>query len=145
MGKRRIIAETGAGQHGVATATCARCWAVRAMSTGAEEWSAVAQSLPHQLLGANVRRVDAGRATLKDAINEAMRDWVATVADAIPLGSVLGPIRIADGARVPFVIGGGACAVPPRDRPPPDVVIACIGGGSNAMGFRRVRGRRAVR
>ena len=94
MGKRRVIAETGAGQHGVATATvCALLGLECDVYMGAEDMERQALNVFRmQLLGATVRRVDAGARTLKDAINEAMRDWVTNVADSYYLlGSVLGP------------------------------------------------------
>src|SRR5947207_13488810 len=94
MGKRRVIAETGAGQHGVATATvCALLGLECHVYMGAEDMERQALNVVRmRLLGATVRRVDAGSKTLKDAINEAMRDWVTNVADTYYLlGSVLGP------------------------------------------------------
>jgi tryptophan synthase beta chain len=94
MGKRRVIAETGAGQHGVATATvCALLGLDCDVYMGAEDMERQSLNVFRMhLLGASVRRVEAGARTLKDAINEAMRDWVATVADSYYLlGSVLGP------------------------------------------------------
>ena len=94
MGKRRIIAETGAGQHGVATATvCALLGLTCDVYMGAEDMERQSLNVFRmQLLGATVRRVDAGAKTLKDAINEAMRDWVTNVTDSYYLlGSVLGP------------------------------------------------------
>ncbi|HEY8534866.1 MAG TPA: pyridoxal-phosphate dependent enzyme, partial [Vicinamibacterales bacterium] len=94
MGKRRVVAETGAGQHGVATATaCALLGLQCEVYMGAEDMARQAPNvLRMQLLGATVRQVDAGSRTLKDAINEAMRDWVTNVADTFYLlGSVLGP------------------------------------------------------
>ena len=119
MGKRRIIAETGAGQHGVATATvCALLGLECDVYMGAEDMARQALNVFRmQLLGATVRRVDAGSRTLKDAINEAMRDWVTNV-DRQLLPARLGarPASVsADGARVP--VGdrpGGARAVPRR-------------------------------
>ena len=94
MGKRRVIAETGAGQHGVATATaCALLGLECDVYMGADDMERQALNVFRmELLGATVRKVDGGSRTLKDAINEAMRDWVATVADSYYLlGSVLGP------------------------------------------------------
>ncbi|MGB2716620.1 MAG: tryptophan synthase subunit beta [Vicinamibacterales bacterium] len=140
MGKRRVIAETGAGQHGVATATaCALLGLECDVYMGAEDM--VRQSLNvfrMQLLGATVRRVDAGSKTLKDAINEAMRDWVGTVSDSYYLlGSVLGPhpyplmVRefqsiIGREARAQCLDSFGRL---------PAAIVACVGGGSNAMGI----------
>ena len=140
MGKRRVIAETGAGQHGVATATvCALLGLSCDVYMGAEDMARQSLNVFRmQLLGATVRRVDAGARTLKDAINEAMRDWVATVDDSYYLlGSVLGPhpyplmVRefqsvIGQEARAQCLAATGRL---------PDAVVACIGGGSNAMGI----------
>ena len=140
MGKRRIVAETGAGQHGVATATaCALLGLECDVYMGAEDMARQAPNvLRMRLLGATVRQVDAGSRTLKDAINEAMRDWVATVADTYYLlGSVLGPhpyplmVRefqsiIGREARGQLLAQAGRL---------PEAVVACVGGGSNAMGI----------
>ena len=140
MGKRRIVAETGAGQHGVATATvCALLGLQCVVYMGAEDMERQSLNVFRmRLLGAEVRSVDAGSRTLKDAINEAMRDWVATVADSYYLlGSVLGPhpyplmVRefqsvIGQEARAQLLASEGRL---------PDAVVACIGGGSNAMGI----------
>ena len=140
MGKRRIVAETGAGQHGVATATaCALLGLECDVYMGAEDMARQAPNvLRMRLLGAAVRQVDAGSRTLKDAINEAMRDWVATVADTYYLlGSVLGPhpyplmVRefqsiIGREARGQLLAQAGRL---------PEAVVACVGGGSNAMGI----------
>ena len=140
MGKRRIVAETGAGQHGVATATvCALLGLECCVYMGAEDMDRQSLNVFRmRLLGAEVRSVDAGSRTLKDAINEAMRDWVANVADSYYLlGSVLGPhpyplmVRelhstIGQEARAQILEAAGRL---------PDAVVACIGGGSNAMGI----------
>jgi tryptophan synthase beta chain len=140
MGKRRVVAETGAGQHGVATATaCALLGLSCDVYMGAEDMARQAPNvLRMRLLGATVRQVDSGSRTLKDAINEAMRDWVASVADTYYLlGSVLGPhpyplmVRefqsvIGREARAQMLDQGGRL---------PDVIVACVGGGSNAMGI----------
>src|ERR1700704_4711725 len=139
MGKRRIVAETGAGQHGVATATaCALLGLECHVYMGSEDMSRQALNvLRMRLLGAEVCRVDAGSRTLKDAINEAMRDWVTNVGDTYYLlGSVLGPhpyplmVRefqsvIGREARSQIVELAGRL---------PDAIVACVGGGSNAMG-----------
>jgi tryptophan synthase beta chain len=140
MGKRRIVAETGAGQHGVATATaCALLGLDCHVYMGAEDMDRQALNVFRmRLLGGEVIRVDAGSKTLKDAINEAMRDWVTNVADTYYLlGSVLGPhpyplmVRefqsvIGREAREQFrELTGGL----------PTTVVACVGGGSNAMGI----------
>ena len=140
MGKRRIVAETGAGQHGVATATaCALLGLECEVYMGTEDMSRQALNVYRmRLLGATVTGVEAGSCTLKDAINEAMRDWVTNVSDTYYLlGSVLGPhpyplmVRefqsvIGVEARTQFddLVGGV-----------PDVVVACVGGGSNALGI----------
>lgn len=141
MGKTRLVAETGAGQHGVATATAA---ALMGMSCkvymGAVDVERQQLNVFRmQLLGAEVQAVHSGSRTLKDAVNEAMRDWVASVGDThYCLGSVMGPhpypwmVRefhrvIGDEARQQcrLLLGGAD----------PDVVVACVGGGSNAMGI----------
>ena len=140
MGKRRIVAETGAGQHGVATATaCALLGLECHVYMGTDDMERQALNVFRmQLLGAEVRGVDAGSRTLKDAINEAMRDWVTNVGDTYYLlGSVLGPhpyplmVRefqsiIGREARAQIVELAGRL---------PDAIVACVGGGSNAMGI----------
>ena len=140
MGKRRIVAETGAGQHGVATATaCALLGLECHVYMGAEDMRRQALNVVRmRLLGASVVQVDSGSKTLKDAINEAMRDWVANVTDtAYILGSALGPhpyplmVRefqsvIGREARRQMLEQAGRL---------PDVVVACVGGGSNAIGI----------
>jgi tryptophan synthase beta chain len=140
MGKRRVVAETGAGQHGVATATvCALLGLHCVVYMGAEDMERQSLNVFRmRLLGAEVRSVDAGSRTLKDAINEAMRDWVATVADSYYLlGSVLGPHPYPLMVReFQSVIGQEARAqILAAEGRLPDVVVACIGGGSNAMGI----------
>jgi tryptophan synthase beta chain len=151
MGKRRVIAETGAGQHGVATATvCALLGLACDVYMGAEDMERQSLNVFRmQLLGATVRRVDAGSRTLKDAINEAMRDWVANVADSYYLlGSVLGPHPYPLMVReFQSVIGREARAqcLESIGRLP-DTIVACVGGGSNAMGiFDAFVGDTAVR
>jgi tryptophan synthase beta chain len=140
MGKRRIIAETGAGQHGVATATvCALLGLTCDVYMGAEDMERQSLNVFRmQLLGATVRRVDAGARTLKDAINEAMRDWVTNVADSYYLlGSVLGPHPYPLMVReFQSVIGREARAqcLDAVGRLP-SAIVACVGGGSNAMGI----------
>jgi len=140
MGKRRIIAETGAGQHGVATATvCALLGLECDVYMGAEDMERQALNVFRMhLLGATVRRVDAGARTLKDAINEAMRDWVANVGDSYYLlGSVLGP------HPYPLMVREFQSVIGQEARRQcldsigrlPDVIVACVGGGSNAMGI----------
>jgi tryptophan synthase beta chain len=140
MGKRRVIAETGAGQHGVATATaCALLGLDCDVYMGAEDMKRQSLNVFRmELLGATVRRVDAGSRTLKDAINEAMRDWVATVSDSYYLlGSVLGPHPYPLMVReFQSVIGQEARAqCLERFGRSPDAIVACVGGGSNAMGI----------
>jgi len=140
MGKRRVIAETGAGQHGVATATaCALLGLQCEIYMGAEDMARQALNVVRmRLLGATVRGVDAGSRTLKDAISEAMRDWVATVADTYYLlGSALGPHPYPLMVReLQSVIGVEARqqALVQIGRLP-DVIVACVGGGSNAIGL----------
>jgi len=140
MGKRRIIAETGAGQHGVATATvCALFGLECVVYMGAEDMRRQALNVFRmQLLGAEVREVDAGSRTLKDAINEALRDWVTNVADTYYLlGSALGPhpypLMVRD---FQSVIGREARAqIVGKENRLPDCLIACVGGGSNSIGL----------
>ena len=140
MGKRRIVAETGAGQHGVATATaCALLGLDCVVYMGAEDMARQALNVFRmRVLGASVEQVDAGSRTLKDAINEAMRDWVSNVESTYYLlGSVLGPhpyplmVRefqsvIGQEARRQILDAAGRL---------PDLVVACVGGGSNAIGI----------
>ena len=140
MGKRRVVAETGAGQHGVATATaCALLGLACDVYMGAEDMARQAPNvLRMRLLGATVRQVDAGSRTLKDAINEAMRDWVASVEDTYYLlGSVLGPHPYPLMVReFQSVIGREARAqMLAQTGRLPAAVVACVGGGSNAMGI----------
>jgi tryptophan synthase beta chain len=140
MGKRRIVAETGAGQHGVASATvCALLGLDCHVYMGAEDMDRQALNVFRmRLLGAEVLRVDAGARTLKDAINEAMRDWVTNVADTYYLlGSVLGPHPYPLMVReFQSVIGREARAqVLELAGGLPTAIVACVGGGSNAMGI----------
>jgi tryptophan synthase beta chain len=140
MGKRRIVAETGAGQHGVATATaCALLGLECHVYMGAEDMDRQALNVFRmRLLGAEVVRVDAGSRTLKDAINEAMRDWVSHVGDTYYLlGSALGPHPYPLMVReFQSVIGREARAQILRQAGRlPDAVVACVGGGSNAIGI----------
>ncbi|HEX8774184.1 MAG TPA: tryptophan synthase subunit beta [Pyrinomonadaceae bacterium] len=140
MNKRRIIAETGAGQHGVATATvCALFGLDCVVYMGAEDVRRQRLNVFRmQLLGAEVREVEAGARTLKDAINEALRDWVTNVADTYYLlGSALGPhpypLMVRD---FQSVIGHEARAqIIEREGRLPDALIACVGGGSNSIGL----------
>ena len=140
MGKRRIVAETGAGQHGVATATaCALLGLECVVYMGADDMARQALNVFRmRVLGATVESVDGGSRTLKDAINEAMRDWVANVDTTYyALGSALGPhpyplmVRefqsvIGQEARAQILEAAGRL---------PDMVVACVGGGSNSMGI----------
>ena len=140
MGKRRIVAETGAGQHGVASATaCALLGLECHVYMGAEDMDRQALNVVRmRLLGAEVLRVDAGSRTLKDAINEAMRDWVTNVADTYYLlGSVLGPHPYPLMVReFQSVIGREARAqMLELTGSLPTAIVACVGGGSNAMGI----------
>jgi tryptophan synthase beta chain len=140
MGKRRIVAETGAGQHGVATATACALFGLEChVYMGAEDMRRQALNVVRmQLLGAEVRRVDAGSKTLKDAINEAMRDWVTNVTDTYYLlGSALGPHPYPLMVReFQSVIGREARAqILEQAGRLPDMVVACVGGGSNAIGI----------
>ena len=140
MGKHRVIAETGAGQHGVATATvCALFGFECVVYMGTEDMRRQELNVFRmRLLGAEVRGVESGSRTLKDAINEAMRDWVTNVRTThYMLGSVLGahpyPIMVRDFHRV---IGREARAqVLKAEGKLPSAIIACVGGGSNAIGI----------
>ena len=140
MGKTRIIAETGAGQHGVATATvCARFGLPCVVYMGAVD---VERQKPNvfrmNLLGAEVRPVTAGAATLKDAMNEALRDWVTNVHDTYYLiGTAAGPHPYPAMVRdFQSVIGTEARAqILEMEGRLPDAVVACVGGGSNALGL----------
>jgi tryptophan synthase beta chain len=140
MGKRRIIAETGAGQHGVATAAvCARFGLDCTVYMGTEDMRRQELNVRRmRLLGTEIREVTAGSATLKEAISEAIRDWVTNVGQThYIIGSVVGPhpypemVRdlqrvIGDEARDQYLVAEGRL---------PDVVVACVGGGSNAIGM----------
>jgi tryptophan synthase beta chain len=140
MGKTRVVAETGAGQHGVATATaCALLGLECHVYMGTEDMRRQALNVVRmQLLGATVRQVDAGSKTLKDAINEAMRDWVANVGDTYYLlGSALGPHPYPLMVReFQSVIGLEARRqILDQVGRLPTAVVACVGGGSNAIGI----------
>ncbi|HMV50860.1 MAG TPA: tryptophan synthase subunit beta [Blastocatellia bacterium] len=140
MGKRRIIAETGAGQHGVATATvCAWAGLECVVYMGTEDMRRQALNVFRmRLMGAEVVGVESGSKTLKDAINEALRDWVTNVGDThYLLGSVLGPHPYPMMVRdFQSVIGREArTQMLERIGRLPDYLIACVGGGSNAMGL----------
>jgi tryptophan synthase beta chain len=140
MGKGRIIAETGAGQHGVATATVAALFGMQCeIFMGREDVHRQSLNVFRmKLLGATVRVVDSGTRTLKDAMNEALRDWIATVADTFYcIGSVAGPHPYPQIVRdFQSVIGLEARRqVRAAEGRSPDALIACVGGGSNAMGL----------
>jgi tryptophan synthase beta chain len=151
LGKKRVIAETGAGQHGVATATvCARFGMECVIYMGQVDMERQALNVVRmRLMGAEVRPVTAGQATLKEAVNEAMRDWVASVADThYILGSALGshpfPMIVRDFHRV---IGLEARRqILEKEGRLPDLLVACVGGGSNAIGlFHPFLGDESVR
>jgi tryptophan synthase beta chain len=140
MGKTRVIAETGAGQHGVATATvCALLGLECHVYMGTDDMERQALNVVRmRLLGATVLGVSAGSRTLKDAINEAMRDWVTNVTDSYYLlGSVLGPHPYPLMVReFQSVIGREARSqILAMNGRLPDAVVACVGGGSNALGI----------
>ena len=140
MGKTRLVAETGAGQHGVATATAA---ALKGMDCkvymGAVDVERQALNVFRmKLLGAEVEAVESGSRTLKDAVNEAMRDWVATVGHThYCLGSVMGPHPYPWMVRQFHLVIGEEANAQSQDLlgSLPDVVVACVGGGSNAIGI----------
>jgi len=142
MGKRRIIAETGAGQHGVATATAAALFGLPCeVYMGTEDMRRQALNVFRmRLLGAEVRPVDAGSGTLKDATSEAIRDWVTHVEDThYVIGSVVGP------HPYPLLVGELQSVIGREARAQilqaagrlPDAAVACVGGGSNAIGLFR--------
>ena len=140
MGKRRVVAETGAGQHGVATATAAALLGLACdVYMGVDDMERQALNVVRmRLLGARVIGVDAGSRTLKDAINEAMRDWVANVGDThYLLGSVLGPHPYPLMVREFQSVIGREARAQCLDRfgRLPEVALACVGGGSNALGL----------
>src|SRR5437763_3084498 len=140
MGKRRVIAETGAGQHGVATATAAALFGLECeVYMGAVDVERQALNVWRmKLLGANVVPVQSGSATLKDAVNEAMRAWVASVESThYCLGSAMGPHPFPWMVREFQRVVGDEARLQCRellDGADPDVVVACVGGGSNAIG-----------
>ncbi|PYE54976.1 tryptophan synthase subunit beta [Deinococcus yavapaiensis] len=141
MGKKRIIAETGAGQHGVATATACALFGLQCVVyMGAEDIRRQALNVFRmKLLGAEVREVTSGTSTLKDATNEAIRDWVTNVRDTFYiLGSVVGPHPYPAMVRdFQSVIGEETKRqlLEKEGREVPDVLVACVGGGSNAIGL----------
>jgi tryptophan synthase beta chain len=140
MGKKRIVAETGAGQHGVASATAAALLGLECkVYMGAVDVERQALNVFRmKLLGAEVEAVHSGSRTLKDAVNEAMRDWVATVESThYCLGSVMGPHPYPWMVREFHRVIGDEAREQMRERfgHDPDVVVACVGGGSNAIGI----------
>ncbi len=140
MGKPRVIAETGAGQHGVATATVAARYGMECVVyMGTEDVARQAQNVYRmKLLGATVVPVESGSRTLKDALNEAMRDWVTNVGNTFYIiGTVAGPHPYPMMVRDFNAIVGSECVeqMPLIAGRQPDAVLACVGGGSNAMGI----------
>ena len=140
MGKKRVIAETGAGQHGVATATVAARYGMECVVyMGSEDIKRQAQNVYRmKLLGATVVPVESGSKTLKDALNEAMRDWVTNVENTFYIiGTVAGPHPYPMMVRDFNSVVGKECKMqmPEQTGRQPDAVIACVGGGSNAMGI----------
>jgi len=140
MGKKRIIAETGAGQHGVATATAAALFGLECcVYMGAEDVRRQALNVFRmELLGAKVVSVQTGQRTLKDACNEAMRDWMASVREThYIIGSVMGPHPFPTLVRdFQSVIGREVREqIMQKEYRLPDAIVACVGGGSNAMGI----------
>ncbi len=140
MGKKRIIAETGAGMHGVASATVAARFGMKCVVyMGSEDIHRQAQNVYRmKLLGAEVVAVESGSKTLKDALNEAMRDWVTNVEDTYYIiGTVAGPHPYPMMVRDFQSVIGEECKLqmPEMTGRQPDAVIACVGGGSNAMGI----------
>ncbi len=140
MGKPRVIAETGAGQHGVATATIAARYGMECVVyMGSEDVKRQAQNVYRmKLLGATVVPVDSGSKTLKDALNEAMRDWVTNVENTYYIiGTVAGPHPYPMMVRdFQSIIGIEALEqMPEMTGRQPDAILACVGGGSNAMGI----------
>ncbi len=140
MGKKRVIAETGAGMHGVATATVAARYGMKCVVyMGSQDTVRQVQNVYRmKLLGATVVPVESGSKTLKDALNEAMRDWVTNVDDTFYIiGTVAGPHPYPMMVRDFQSVIGEECKVqvPELAGRQPDAVIACVGGGSNAMGI----------
>lgn len=140
MGKKRVIAETGAGQHGVASATVAARFGMQCtVFMGADD---IQRQLPNvyrmKLLGAKVVAVDSGSRTLKDAMNEALREWVACVDDTFYIiGTAAGPAPYPELVRDFQCVIGNECKTQMADLvgKQPDVAVACVGGGSNAIGL----------
>ena len=153
MGKKRIIAETGAGQHGVATATVAARLGLEChIYMGAEDVERQSLNVYRiKLLGAQVHTVDSGSATLKDALNEALRDWVTNVDDTYYIiGSVTGPHPYPMIVRDFNSVVGEELISQSKElfNKMPDAIVACVGGGSNAMGafypFINIAGTRLI-
>ena len=153
MGKKRIIAETGAGQHGVATATVAARLGLEChIYMGAEDVERQSLNVYRiRLLGAQVHKVDSGSATLKDALNEALRDWVTNVDDTYYIiGSVTGPHPYPMIVRDFNSVVGEELISQSKElfNKMPDAIVACVGGGSNAMGafypFINIAGTRLI-
>ena len=153
MGKKRIIAETGAGQHGVATATVAARLGLEChIYMGAEDVERQSLNVYRiKLLGAQVHKVDSGSATLKDALNEALRDWVTNVDDTYYIiGSVTGPHPYPMIVRDFKSVVGEELISQSKElfNKMPDAIVACVGGGSNAMGafypFINIAGTRLI-
>ncbi|MBR5939708.1 MAG: tryptophan synthase subunit beta, partial [Neisseriaceae bacterium] len=140
MGKKRVIAETGAGQHGVATATVAARFGMECtVFMGADDIQRQAPNVYRmKLLGAKVVAVDSGSRTLKDAMNEALREWVACVDDTFYIiGTAAGPAPYPELVRDFQCVIGNECKTQMADLigRQPDVAVACVGGGSNAIGL----------
>src|SRR5699024_8121612 len=140
MGKTRLIAETGAGQHGVATATAAALFGRECtIYMGEEDTRRQALNVARmELLGAEVQADKIGPRTLKDAINEALRDWVASVDTThYLLGTVTGPARFPEMGRYCHTVIGEEARAQALEQTGklPDAVVACVGGGSNAIGL----------
>ena len=140
MGKKRVIAETGAGQHGVATATVAARFGMECtVFMGSDDIQRQAPNVYRmKLLGAKVVAVDSGSRTLKDAMNEALREWVACVDDTFYIiGTAAGPAPYPELVRDFQCVIGNECKTQMADLigRQPDVAVACVGGGSNAIGL----------
>ena len=140
MGKKRVIAETGAGQHGVASATVAARFGMQCtVFMGADDIQRQAPNVYRmKLLGAKVVAVDSGSRTLKDAMNEALREWVACVDDTFYIiGTAAGPAPYPELVRDFQCVIGNECKTQMADLvgKQPDVAVACVGGGSNAIGL----------
>ena len=140
MGKKRIVAETGAGQHGLATATVCALFNLKCIVyMGATDIERQAPNVfKMKLLGAEIKSVKSGTATLKDAMNEALRDWVSNVSDTFyVIGTAAGPHPYPMMVRdFQSIIGKEAKQqILKVEKKLPDILLACIGGGSNALGL----------